>query len=119
MVIENGLPTFLATIGQRSRLTRRVVSWVLLVSLSALFAPGCHDADRPPGLSRRAVPIAEVPEAVVNAAKTTLPGIEFNEAWKNLDRDGKLHSYEIRGRSSNGKVREARVSAEGKVLETE
>ena len=41
-------------------------------------------------------------------------------AWKNLDRETKaLHSYEVRGRAANGKVREVRVSTDGKVLEME
>jgi len=90
------------------------------VALSALsWLPGCADPDRPPGLSKRSVPIAEVPEAVMAAAKKAIPGVDFKESWKNVDREGKLHSYEIRGKTGNGKTREARVSTDGKILELE
>lgn len=70
-------------------------------------------------MSRKEVKIADIPDDVMSAARKSLPGINFNEAWKNLDRDGKLHSYEIRGRASNGKIREARVSPTGEILEME
>lgn len=90
-----------------------------LAPLLALCAFGCGDPDRTPEMSRRVVPVAEVPEAVGKAARKTVPGVDFNEAWKNLDRQGKLHSYEIRGRAANGKIREARVAADGTILEVE
>ena len=50
----------------------------------------------------------------------SIPGVDLNEAWKNLERGGKLHSYEIRGKNTaNGKTREVRVSLTGEVLEME
>ena len=55
----------------------------------------------------------------MKVAKAALPDTDFTEAWKNVDREGKVHSYEIRGKTPSGKVREARVTAEGKLLETE
>ena len=45
--------------------------------------------------------------------------MKFDEAWKNLDRAGAIQSYEVRGRTDNGKIREARVALDGKILETE
>ena len=49
-----------------------------------------------------------------------MPNVEFKEAWQNLDSQGKLHSYEIRGRqASDGKIREVRVSPTGEILESE
>lgn len=90
-----------------------------LVSWISLAQTGCGDQDVPLEFSRKVVPIVDVPAPVMKVAKSTLPGTEFTEAWKNVNRDGKLHSYEIRGKTSNGKVREARVTPEGKVLETE
>ena len=87
-----------------------------LVGLVAVV--GC-DPDRPPGLSKRNAKMEDVPAVVLKAAETKIPGVKFNEVWKNLDREGKLHSYEIRGRNKDGKIREARVAPTGEVLEVE
>ena len=55
-----------------------------------------------------------------DAASKAVPGVKFDEAWKNLDREGKLHSYEIRGKNpADGKIREVRVSLTGEILEME
>jgi hypothetical protein len=83
-----------------------------------LVAPAC-DPDRPPGLSNRVVKLEDVPEVVMKAAKAKVPGVKFEEAWKNVDREGKLHSYEIRGKNAKGKIREARVAPSGEILELE
>ncbi len=81
---------------------------------------GCGDADLPPGLTKKAVAIDEVPDGLRAAARKAVPKVDFKEAWQNLDREGKLHSYEIRGRqSSDGKIREVRVSTTGEILESE
>ena len=82
---------------------------------------GCGgDADLPPEFTKEVVKMDEVPELVRDAAKKAVPGVEFNEAWKNVDRERKLHSYEIRGKNTtNGKIREVRVSITGKILEME
>lgn len=90
-----------------------------LALLAALTLAGCGDADRPAGLHRRDVEFAKVPETVLGAAKKALPGVAFDEAWENVNDQGALQSYELRGRTSNGKVREARVSTAGAILETE
>ena len=60
-----------------------------------------------------------MPEAVLGSARRELPGVKFEEAWKNLDRAGVVQSFEVRGRTDNGKIREVRVALDGKVLETE
>ena len=70
-------------------------------------------------LARRTMKIEDVPQSVRDAAQKALPDVEFKDAWKNVDRKGKLHSYEIRGRTENGKIREARVSPTGEILEME
>ncbi|MGO9919049.1 MAG: hypothetical protein ACLQIB_30670 [Isosphaeraceae bacterium] len=96
------------------------VLMAFLVVFSLLGMQGCGDADKPRGLTKQAVAISNVPEVLRKAAQKAVPGVELNEAWKNLDGTGKLHSYEIRGRSaSNGKIREVRVSIDGQILETE
>jgi hypothetical protein len=81
---------------------------------------GCGDSDLPPGLTKKAVSIDDVPGTARAAAKKAIPGVEFKEAWQNLDGKGELHSYEIRGRqASDGKIREVRVSSTGEILESE
>src|SRR5262245_4877626 len=83
-----------------------------------LASLGC-ESELPPGVSRKVVTLKDVPEAVMASAKKSLPGIAFQDAWANVGGDGKLHSYEIRGRAANGKIREVRVSPTGDVLEME
>ena len=81
---------------------------------------GCCDADLPLGLTKKAVAIDKVPNGPRAAAKKAILEVDFKEAWQNLDRQGKLHSYEIRGRqASDGKIREVRVSPTGEILESE
>lgn len=86
--------------------------------LAAVFA-GCSDALEPDKYARRTVAVADIPASVMDAAKKDLPGVRFEEAWKNVDAEGKLHSYEIRGRAANGKVREVRITEKGEILERE
>jgi hypothetical protein len=81
---------------------------------------GCSESERPPGLTKQAVPFGDVPENLRNAAQKELPGIKLDEAWKNLGTGGKLESYELRGKNpADGRIREVRVSLTGKILEQE
>jgi hypothetical protein len=81
---------------------------------------GCGEHDLPPGITKVAVKFDEVPENVRAAATKAIPGIDFKEAWQNVGSEGKLHSYEIRGKNAkDGKIREVRVSLTGEVLEQE
>ena len=81
---------------------------------------GCGEYDEPPEITKQAIKFDEVPEVVRTAASKAIPGVKLNEAWKNLGRGGKLHSYEIRGKNAaDGKTREVRVSLTGKILEME
>lgn len=80
---------------------------------------GCGEARDKPSLSRKIITVDQVPEEVLAAAKKALPGVDFSDGWQNIRRDGTLDSYEIRGRNQQGKIREARVSPSGEILETE
>jgi hypothetical protein len=92
----------------------------LLTAFSLLSMQGCGDGDEPRGLTKQAIAIGDVPEGVRKAAQKEVPDVELNEAWKNLEGPGKLHSYEIRGRrATDGKIREVRVSTDGQILEKE
>jgi hypothetical protein len=95
-----------------------MVAFVTAFVLSGMA--GCHDEDEPRGLTKQAIAFDQVPEVLRKAAQKELPGIKLDEAWKNLDATGKLHSYEIRGKSaSDGRIREVRVSTTGELLEKE
>jgi hypothetical protein len=71
-------------------------------------------------LTKQAVAFGDVPENLRKAAQKELPGLKLDEAWKNLGPEGKLESYELRGKNpANGKIREVRVSLTGAILEKE
>jgi hypothetical protein len=91
---------------------------LLALTLAALAPLGCEH-EEPPAFMKKAVKMVDLPENVQAAAKKALPEIKLNDAWKNLDSKGNLTSYEIRGRSSKGKIREVRISLTGEVLEME
>ena len=96
-----------------------ILTRALFLSLLSVAFLGCGD-ELPQGTVREATTLNDVPEKAMQAAKTALPGVTFQDAWKNVDgRSRALHSYEIRGRAENGKVREVRVSTAGAILEME
>jgi hypothetical protein len=111
-------PARAARIGVRPRLAPIVDASVVLAALFGI--PGCGERDEPPGIAKQDVKFDDVPENVRAVASKAIPGVKLNEAWKNIDREGKLHSYEIRGKNAaTGKIREVRVSPSGEILETE
>ena len=95
-------------------------SRILVAFLLSLSFCGCDSSDLPPGITKKAISFDQVPGPLVKAARKSIPNVDFKEAWQNLDAQGKLHSYEIRGRqASDGKIREVRVSTAGEILESE
>jgi hypothetical protein len=88
----------------------------MLITVACVVTGCSQESDR---LARRTVAIGDVPENVMEAAKKVLPDVDFQDAWKNVQKNGDLHSYEIRGRTGKGKIREVRVSPQGEVLEME
>lgn len=94
---------------------------MLMLSLATVsMAGGCGGPEESePRLARRTIAVAEVPETPKQAAQEALPQINFEEAWQNVDGEGNLQSYELRGRNDQGKIREVRVSPSGEVLEME
>ena len=61
--------------------------------------------------------LSKVPSKVMDVARSELPGVTFEKAWSGTS--GGETAYEIRGTNENGKTREVRISASGKVLEKE
>ncbi len=79
---------------------------------------GCSE-EEPRQRNTPDIALSEVPPNVMEQAKKSLPDVEFEEAWKVLDAEGHMEGYEVRGKNKVGKIREVRVSPEGKVLEME
>src|SRR5689334_1432675 len=98
---------------------RRAAAPILALALAALPPAGCGGPEESARMARRTMTVAEVPDGPRAAAAEALPGIDFEEAWANVDAEGRTHSFEIRGRAKNGRIREVRVSPEGEVLEME
>ena len=63
------------------------------------------------------VPIDKVPETVMKVAKEKLPGVKFDTAW--TEKNGGKTVYEVRGKSSDGKTRDIKISPDGSVLEVD
>jgi hypothetical protein len=105
-----------------SRIRSRRVRMLRVSALAAVLLGvlGCGEEEVPPGTTRQTIAYDQVPENVRSAATKAIPGVRFDEAWKNLEPGGNLHSYEIRGRrTTDGKTREVRVSPAGAILEME
>jgi hypothetical protein len=107
-------------ISERVRAALGGVSGVIAIALLMPALPGCGEHEEPPATTKKAIALDKIPKAVNGVAARTLRGVKIGEAWENIDRAGKLQSYEIRGRvPSSGRIREARIDPSGKVLEVE
>ena len=60
------------------------------------------------------VALNKVPPAVMKAAKEKLPDIQFDSAFKTSK-----GIYEVRGKATNGKIREVEVNEAGEVITVE
>lgn len=104
----------------RSRLRTCIRAFSLTLPLMGLLTlTGCGGEAEKPEFARRTVEVKDIPAPVMGAAKKQLPEINFDEAWTNVGSNGGILSYEVRGKGSNGKIREVRVSPEGQILEME
>ena len=65
------------------------------------------------------VPLDKLPEPVMTTAKEKLPGVKFDSAWKEHEKEDGEDVFEVRGKTSTGKTRDIKVSASGKVLEVD
>lgn len=89
-----------------------VYSLMFGVLLSCAFMiAGCSESFE----KTEMIPIDKVPEQVLSVAKEKLPGVKFDSAW--TEKEGDKVFYEVRGKSADGKTRDIKVSADGKVME--
>lgn len=99
---------------------RRVGPAAAAALLIALLPVGCGgEAEESARMARRTMTVESIPDEPRAAAQRALPDITFEDAWANVDAEGALHSYELRGRNDAGRIREVRVSPDGDVLEME
>ena len=84
---------------------------VFQVCLLMPFLTGCGSSWEGPKVQ---VKMEEVPPAALKTAQDKLPGMVFTEAF--LKKDG---TYEVRGKTKTGKVREVEVKADGTFVELE
>ena len=84
-----------------------------VLALLCLTIAGCGEAFE----KTEMVPIDKVPETVMKVAKEKLPGVKFDTAW--TEKDGDKTVYEVRGKSSDGKTRDIKISPDGSVLEVD
>lgn len=86
---------------------------LLVASILCFTVAGCGEVFE----KTEMVPVDKVPEAVMKVAKEKLPGVKFDTAWK--EKDGDKTVYEVRGKSSDGKTRDIKISPDGSVLEVD
>ena len=86
---------------------------LLVASILCFTMAGCGEVFE----KTEMVPIDKVPEAIMKVAKEKLPGVKFDTAWK--EKDGDKTVYEVRGKSSDGKTRDIKISPDGSVLEVD
>jgi hypothetical protein len=87
---------------------------VSVAVLAMLQVCGCGERTR---LAEDAVPLEQVPGPAMAAAQKQLPGVKFDAAWKELE--GEKVAYELRGKNPHGKIRDVKVTPDGRVLEVD
>jgi hypothetical protein len=83
---------------------------VLPLALLLLVLWGCGQSQS----TDVVVPLDQVPENLMKAARKELPDVKFDHARKKAD-----GVWEIRGKTKTGRVREVELDSSGKVLKTE
>lgn len=87
--------------------------YLILTPVLLLLVAGCGEVFE----KTEMLPIDNVPEPVMKVAKEKLPGVKFDTAW--TEKEGDKTVYEVRGKSSDGKTRDIKVTTEGTVLEVD
>ena len=82
----------------------------MLVALMIFFL-GCSKGPAP----KTQVPLDELPQETLQAAQKSLPNVKLEHARRVKFRGEEV--VEIRGKQPNGKIREAKVTPSGKVVE--
>ena len=86
----------------------RMIVTALLVGLSALTLTGCGGKKG----QKTPMDLKDVPPEIMKVAKEKLPGVTFDSAWREAN-----GSFEVRGKTKTGKVREIDIAPDGTVTE--
>lgn len=76
---------------------------------------GCAQEEKPK--QPELLSLEQVPERVMKAAREKLPDVRFDSAWKAKEQGREV--YEVRGKTSSGKVFEVEVTPDGEVVGVE
>jgi hypothetical protein len=87
----------------------------VLATALAVLVVGCGDDTF---VGEESVPLDKVPAPVMESARKALPGVTFTKAFKGKVDNG-VEGYEIQGKTKDGKVREAEVGLDGKLIAVE
>ena len=90
--------------------------WYAIAVLAAATC-GCGGDSDDVAEVKKALPMDQVPAAVLKAAKDADPGLTFFAAYT-TKHEGK-DSIELKGKTKSGQIKEIEVSPDGKVLGTE
>jgi hypothetical protein len=92
-----------------------VMKVVRLLAVCLCLATGCAKHEKPP--QPELLSLEQVPDEVMKAAREKLPDVRFDSAWKAHEHGQQV--YEVRGKTSAGKVFEVEVTPDGKVIGVE
>jgi hypothetical protein len=98
---------------------RRSTALLGVLAFLAVGFAGCAEEGVTSSTIRKKIAVKDVPAPVVEAARKAMSDCEIEDAFENRENGKTLQSYEIRGRNKRGKIREARVGLDGKILEME
>ncbi len=88
---------------------------LMLAAVLASAVYGCGDDDDDDvGKIKTAIPMDQVPAAVLKAAKDAAPDLTFYAAYDDTFKGQK--SIELKGKTKTGKIKELEISPDGKVL---
>ena len=89
----------------------RAIITALFIGLSVLALTGCGEKKAP----KTPMELKDVPPDILKVAKEKLPGVTFNEAFREAN-----GNYELRGKDKNdktGKIREIDIKPDGTIEE--
>lgn len=90
----------------------RIARVIPVVFAAALACCGCNDRRVPPTV--KTLKLEDVPPHLLGIARAQLPGVEFDTVWRKPN-----GTFEIRGRTKTGKIREVDIRPDGTVDEVE
>jgi hypothetical protein len=104
-----GASSFLKAI-EHAIMRRSAVLALAVVPLLTMTLAGCGEEGVTSSTIRKRIAVKQLPEPILKAAQDRLRDTQIEDAFENRENGKTLQSYEIRGRTKIGKIREVRVS---------